>query len=178
MIDPAGRRELLDVARRSVTAAVKGEPFTPEVPVSGPLAEERGAFVTLTKDGALRGCIGRVVANDALVRVVAEMAKAAALDDPRFAPLAGEELERISIEISAMSPVRAIDGPDDVVVGRDGLIIRSGSRGGLLLPQVAGEQGWDAVRFLEETCRKAGLDRTAWREGARIEAFHAEVWSE
>jgi len=170
--------ELLSVARESISRAVRGEEYEPEVPDGGPLSENRGAFVTLTENGALRGCIGRIVSDEPLVRVVAEMARAAALGDPRFPSVREGELDRIDIEVSALSPIRTIEGPDEIVIGRDGLIIRQRERSGLLLPQVAGDHGWDPVRFLEETCRKAGLPGSAWKEGARIEAFGAEVWSE
>ncbi len=178
MIGDDDRAFLLRTARRALEAAVRGGSFMPEIPKRGPAAEKRGAFVTLTRDGALRGCIGRIVADEPLAVVVAEMARAAALDDPRFPPVGEDELEAIDIEISAMSPVRRVSGPEEIVVGRDGLIIRKGPRSGLLLPQVASERGWDAVRFLDETCRKAALPPDAWKEGAAIETFRAEVWSE
>ena len=178
MIETEDRRKLIDVARRSMRAAIAGEPFEPGIPEDGPLAEDRGAFVTITKGGALRGCIGRVLSDRPLVAVVAEMARAAALEDPRFPPVGADELDGLDIEISAMGRLRRVDGPRDVTIGRDGLIVRQGGRSGLLLPQVATDHGCDAERFLEETCRKAGLPGDAWREGSQIEAFGAEVWGE
>jgi AmmeMemoRadiSam system protein A len=106
------------------------------------------------------------------------MAVAAARDDYRFECLAPRELPEIRIEISALTPPVPLRDPSEIAVGRDGLIIRKGDRSGLLLPQVAGEEGWSTERFLEETCRKAGLPPGAWREGASIERFEAEVWGE
>lgn len=178
MINREDQRELLAVARESIDAAVRGNDFIPDIPAGGPLSEKRGAFVTITTGGMLRGCIGRIISSDPLIRVVAEMARAAALDDPRFPSLEIGDLGKISLEISAMSPIRTISGPEDITVGRDGLIISRAGRSGLLLPQVASDHGWDAIRFLEETCHKAGLESGDWKEGARIEAFGAEVWSE
>ena len=179
MIGDADRATLLGMARHALEAAVRGESFTAEIPSAGPLSENRGAFVTLTVGGALRGCIGRIVADEPLAAVVAEMAKAAALDDPRFPPAGADEHDRTGIDISPLRPVGTGAGAGGTRAARAGLIIRFGRRSGLLLPQVAGERGWDAVRFLEETCRKAALPPDTWKEeGAVIEAFSAEVWKE
>jgi hypothetical protein len=106
------------------------------------------------------------------------MAAAAAGDDPRFAPLAPEELDDTTIEVSILGPLVIIDGPNDVVPGRDGLVVEHHGRRGLLLPQVATTWGWDARTFLSETCRKAGLPRTAWQEGVHLYRFEAEVFAE
>ncbi len=172
------RRVLLDVARRSIGEALAGGKYKPDIPVEGALSERRGAFVTLTREGRLRGCIGRIVADEPVVLVVAAMAAAAARDDYRFQPLEPSELDKVRIEISVLTPFRAVGRPSEIEVGRHGLMIRQGRQSGLLLPQVAAKEGWDAERFLEETCRKAGLPKTAWREGASIESFEAEVWGE
>ena len=178
MIDSKDRSELLRVARRAVEESLRNGDFRPEIPDSGPLAEKRGAFVTLTRSGKLRGCIGLVVSDRPLTQVVAEMAVAAARDDYRFSPVREEELADLRVEISALTPLEPVESPADIRVGRDGLLIRKGNRSGLLLPQVAEREGWDAERFLDETCRKAGLPAGAWREGASVERFGAEVWSE
>ena len=178
MIDPKDREELLRVARRSVEETLRGGDYRPDVPPDGPLAEKRGAFVTLTRAGKLRGCIGLVVSDRPLIRVVAEMATAAARDDYRFSPVRREEFPELRIEISALTPLEPVAGPEEIRVGRDGLLIRKGASSGLLLPQVADREGWDAERFLDETCRKAGLPAGAWREGASVERFGAEVWGE
>ena len=178
MISVEDRNELLRIARRSIESSMGGVSFTPPLPASGPLGEPRGAFVTLTRNGRLRGCIGRISASGPLARVVSEMAVAAARDDDRFPPVTKEEVGELHIEISALTPLRPITGPAEIEVGRHGLLIRKGHMSGLLLPQVAAEEGWDVPTFLDHTCRKAGLPAGAWKEGAEIEIFEAEVWGE
>lgn len=174
MLSPAERRALLALARRAVADAAAGLDTTrPRGLADAPGA----AFVTLRKDGELRGCIGHLEARQPLADSVIEMARAAATEDDRFGPVSVEEVPFLAIEISALSPMRPI-APADVVVGRDGLHVRSGRRSGLLLPQVAVEHGWDAPTFLAETCRKAGLPADAWREGTELRAFSAEVFGE
>lgn len=145
-------------------------------PVSKTLEEHLGAFVTLKRHGRLRGCIGHIVGDKPLRETIAEMAQAAAFNDPRFEPLTQEELAQLDVEISILSPLRPCT-PDDVVPGRHGLLVRRGGHSGLLLPQVAGEYGWDRNTFLAQTCRKAGLPQTAWQEkGTDIFCFEAEVF--
>lgn len=180
------RRFLLELARRAVTAAVYGMPLaTPslepleavEPGAAVHLHQPRGAFVTLTKQQQLRGCIGMVAALSPLDETVAEMARAAALEDPRFSPVSIDELAALAIEISVLSPMFEID-PEAVVVGRHGLMITHNGRRGLLLPQVPVEWNWDRETFLAQTCRKAGLPLDQWQREARLEAFTAEVFSE
>jgi len=178
MIGREDRAALLRIARASIGAMLDAASYTAPVPGGGPLGEPRGAFVTLRLGGRLRGCIGRIVSEAPLAEVVAEMAVAAARDDYRFNPLARGDLEAIRIEISALGPLRTVTDPGEIAVGRDGLLVRKGRSSGLLLPQVAAEEGWGVRRFLDETCRKAGLPEGAWKEGASIEAFEAEVWGE
>jgi len=120
-----------------------------------------------------------VIGHHALWLAVRENAVNAAFHDPRFPPLTADELDHVVIEISALSPLRRIEGPDDLVIGRHGVMIELGGARGLLLPQVASELGWSPVTLLEQTCRKAGLDREAWRRpDAILEAFEAEVFGE
>jgi len=189
MLTPEERRELLEVARSSIsdeirsrTASFTGEPARPgaKAPAgTSRLDQPGGAFVTLHKHGDLRGCIGYIEYPGPLRRAVNEVARKAAFEDPRFSPLTPDELRSVSIEISVLTPLRRIKGMDDVVVGRDGLLIELRGYRGLLLPQVATEYGWDAEEFLENTARKAGLPRTAWRDpAAELFAFSAEVFSE
>jgi AmmeMemoRadiSam system protein A len=112
-----------------------------------------------------------------LYRAVAETARAAAFEDSRFLPVTKEESPRLEVSLSVLSglfPIR----PEAVEVGRHGLVISQGGRRGLLLPQVPTENGWDRETFLEQSCRKAGLPGDAWRKGASIEAFTAEVFSD
>ncbi len=139
---------------------------------------KRGAFVTLKIGGELRGCIGYPLPYKALDETVAEMAVAAAAQDPRFEPLTPEELARTTIEISVLTVPKPVGSPDEVVVGRHGIVVSKGSRRGLLLPQVPGEYGWSREEFLRHGCLKAGLPPDEWKKGARIEVFEARVFSE
>lgn len=154
----------------------------PAVPAVRGAALKRGAFVTLSESGTLRGCIGHVAPDRALGTVVREMVVAAARDDPRFAPVAPGELASLTVEISVLSapfPLPVPVEPSRVVIGRDGLIVRRERRVGLLLPQVASEYAWEAEAFLAATCRKAGLPPDAWREpGTEVLAFQADVFAE
>ena len=177
-LSPAERAALLHLARRAVAARVEGGP-APPLPEGHPrLLQPRGAFVTLKLDGALRGCIGMIQPRLALAESVLRSAAAAATEDPRFPPLGRQEIDRVRIEISALeAPFRVLDR-GQVVPGRHGLIVTRGRRRGLLLPQVAAEQGWDARTFVEETCLKAGLPPNACEEGGVLEAFEAEVFGE
>ena len=140
--------------------------------------EPAAVFVTLRRGEALRGCLGQTIPHSPLGAAVREMTMDAATRDPRFPRVTPEEVAEIDIEISRLSaPLPATR--DDVVVGRHGVVIRSGSRVGLLLPQVATEYGCDATQFLELACRKAGLPASAWRdEGVSISVFEAEVFGE
>lgn len=177
-VSDSDKAELLKIARKSIEARVLGKPM-PQFSASSPvLGEKRGAFVTLTEGGELRGCIGHIVATLPLYKTVSEMAMAAATEDPRFPPLTREELDRIAIEISVLTPLRKITDPEDIEVGRDGIYLEKGFNRGLLLPQVATEYGWDRYEFLDHTCRKAGLPAGSWREGATIQAFSAQVFNE
>jgi AmmeMemoRadiSam system protein A len=170
-------RSLLTLARRSLESAVlrRGRPDV--AGYAGALAESQGAFVTLRRRSELRGCIGRVEPNEPLAETVAECAASAALHDPRFPPVTALELPEITTEISVLSPLADIS-PERIELGRHGLVISSGSRRGLLLPQVPEQWGWDREQFLGQTCSKAGLPADAWRRGARIQAFTTQVVAE
>ncbi|TFH39312.1 MAG: AmmeMemoRadiSam system protein A [Chrysiogenales bacterium] len=138
-----------------------------------------GAFVTLHTRGRLRGCIGYIQGVRIIPEAVTDMARASAFRDPRFPPLSMDEFRGIDIEISILSPIEPVIDVSDIKVGRDGLIVSRGRQSGLLLPQVAVEQGWDLPTFLEHTCYKAGLPGDAWkREGTKIEKFSAQVFGE
>lgn len=172
-----GEKEVLrSVVRETLATVVNGG----RVPVfddfSGNLGKKMGAFVTLHANGRLRGCIGMIVGEKPLITTVAEMTRAAALQDPRFPPVKPDELPSIDFEISVLTPIREITGLDEIVIGRDGLIITKGWNRGLLLPQVATDYGWDRETFLDQTCVKAGLPRGAWKDDdTTIEFFSAEV---
>ena len=174
------RVALLRVARDGLEAAVLGRaPVRLPEEARGRLVEPRACFVTLRIASDLRGCIGALEARLPLAEHVRVMAGAAALRDPRFAPVEAEELSRIALSLSVLTPARRVHGPDDIRVGAHGLVVSHGACRGVLLPQVAVEHGWDAPTFLAQTCGKAGLPRDAWREvETAIEVFSAEVFDE
>jgi AmmeMemoRadiSam system protein A len=172
------RLALLSLARDSIRGAF--EKRAARRPRSNrELEQPGGAFVTLEKAGQLRGCIGRMESSSPILTIVEEMAKAAAFDDPRFPSLSSEELDTVRIEISLLTPRHPLESLDDIEVGRHGLFIQRGLQSGVLLPQVASDRGWDRKKFLEETCRKAGLPLDAWQNGeTRILAFEATIFGE
>ena len=168
---------LLAQVKDSIKAHLDRDRLPDDVPESSVLREKRGGFVTLKKNGDLRGCIGYIEAYKPLYKTIREMALAAAFDDPRCPPVDISELPEIEVEISVLTPLREIDDPGLVEVGRDGLLIRHGGSSGLLLPQVAVEYGWSREEFLAHTCRKAGLMPDCWRRsGCRLFTFSAEIF--
>ena len=173
---PPERELLLKLAHRSIATALEGRSLDTTPPTEH-LAEERGAFTTLHLRGKLRGCIGYVFPTQSLYRTVAETARAAAFDDPRFEPVASDEAPELKVEISVLSALRPIAAAE-VEVGKHGLVVTLGSRRGLLLPQVPLEWGWDRETFLSQTCMKAGLTPDAWLCGAELLAFTADVFGE
>lgn len=170
------RRTLLQIAHQSILSGLSGEGLK-EVPVSARLREPRGVFTTLYLAGELRGCVGYALPIAPLHRAVAETARAAAFEDSRFWPVTREEAPGLEVSLSVLSPLSPIQ-PEQVEVGRHGLVVSLGFNRGLLLPQVPTEYGWDRETFLEQTCRKAGLPTDAWRRGAKFEAFTAEVFGD
>jgi len=172
------RRALLDLARRAIVETVHGRALPKTAAQSPLLTTPASAFVTLHLRRRLRGCIGQIEPVDPLAETVASCAVAAALRDPRFDPVEPQDIAQLEIEISVLSP-RVVVRPEEIEVGKHGLLVSRGRMRGLLLPQVAEQFHWTAERFLEETCHKAGLDGEAWRDPiTRIEAFTAEVFSE
>jgi AmmeMemoRadiSam system protein A len=177
MLTQIERGALLRFARDTIAAHLSGS--APPVPVElDDPQQHSGAFVTLHVNRELRGCIGQPGSARPLDEVVGDCAVAAATEDPRFPPLTAGELPHVEIEISVLTPIRRVDDLREIEVGRDGLIAQDGFRRGLLLPQVAAERGWDRDTFLSHTCLKAGLRPDAWRKGASISRFQAEVFSE
>jgi AmmeMemoRadiSam system protein A len=152
----------------------------PVDPPSGALPPATGAFVTLKRDGALRGCIGTLECRAPLADEIARVAICAAREDPRFEPVTASELDGLLIELSILGPLERIDPHDAaaIVIGRHGLVVEQGWRRGLLLPQVAEERGWDRDVFLAQTCHKAGLALDAWRRGAVVYRFSADVFGD
>lgn len=171
------QQRLLALARRALEARVRGQ--APPVPDRGGALEwRRGAFVTIHCHGDLRGCLGRIDRDAPLADTIAHLAAWVSDSDPRFHPVNTAELEVIDLEISVLAEDREVTSIANVEVGRHGLIVEQGGRRGLLLPQVATEQGWDAETFVIHTCLKAGLSSEAWRCGARIFVFEAQVFGE
>ena len=177
MIDAEDQRRLLSLARRAIEARVRREP-PPAPDRGGALELPRSAFVTIHCHGDLRGCLGRLDPDEPLATTVAQLAASVSDSDPRFEPLRPGELDAVDVEISVLTPEREVASIADVEVGRHGLIVDQGGRRGLLLPQVATEYGWDAETFVSQTCVKAGLPADAWRRGARILVFEAQVFGE
>ena len=169
---------LLKLARKTIEEHLFKESNI-ELKLEDPIyQEEKGCFVTIHKKGNLRGCIGIVDAIYPVIKVVEQMAYSSAFRDPRFQPLTENEYPDIDIEISLLSKPYAIDSPDDIIIGKHGLIISYQGQKGLLLPQVATEHQWDVETFLNHTCLKASLPVDKWKKGANIEVFDAIVFGE
>ncbi len=186
MLTQAEQRSLLRIARDSIGQEMakrhRGARHTgshgEDAPDSPP-EQKGGAFVTLRIDGELRGCIGYIEYPGPVRVAVEDVARKAAFGDPRFDPLQPDELEKVSIEVSVLTPMRRIGSPEEITIGRDGLVVEMHGHRGLLLPQVATEYGWDVNEFLANTCRKAGLPGDAWRDPrAVLYAFSAQVFAE
>lgn len=181
MNEDAGKR-LLEIARASVEAAVKGKPLPQPAESQIELQGKQGCFVTLKKGGALRGCLGHFRSDKPLFQLVNEMARASATDDPRFfsQPITPGELPQIEIEISVLSPLQRIEDPLDLDLGKHGIYISSGAASGCFLPQVATETGWSKEDFLSNCCsHKAGLSPDAWKDPkTEVQVFTAEILSE
>ena len=173
----ADRRLLLQLAREAIVAhvAAGGVPAATSPDV---LSRSAGVFVTLHKQGGLRGCIGRVEVEEPLGVVVPRCAIAACSTDPRFSPVSVAELPDLEVEISLLGSLEPIADSADFEIGRHGLLVELGWHRGLLLPQVATEWHWDRNQFLTHTCHKAGLRADAWKESARLWRFEAEVFAE
>ena len=167
---------LLRLAHQAISATLEQREIS-LAPPSPHLAEPRGAFTTLYYRGDLRGCVGYVFPVASLYRTVAESARGAAFDDSRFPPVTRDQAPELRVSLSVLSPLYPLQ-PEQVEIGRHGLLITLGYCRGLLLPQVPLEHGWDRIAFLEQTCRKAGLPPNAWQTGAKLEAFTAEVFAD
>ena len=173
---PEERALLLKLAHESILSVLEQR----EIPLQPPnshLAEARGVFTSLHLKENLRGCVGFVLPVNSVYRAVAETARAAAFEDTRFYPVKIEEAPQLEIELSILSPPQPARA-EDIEVGRHGLLISMAGQRGLLLPQVAVEHNWDRVTFLQQTCHKAGLPSDAWRIGATIETFTAEIFGD
>lgn len=174
----AMQEELLLVARQSIASYLENGAIPPYEPADPLLTRYSGVFVTLEQEGELRGCIGHTWPDQPLYLAVQQMAAAAATEDPRFSPLALEELGDVTLEVSVLSPFFRLTDLERIQVGVHGLMILAAGQQGLILPQVAVEEGWDRDAYLEALCQKAGLGPGCWQEGAAIYAFTAQVFGE
>ncbi len=182
------QRSLLGLARASIQQTIRRdqalETLVEQTRLTPGLRQPRGAFVSLKqppkkgqRTGSLRGCIGNMVSREALYRTVIDLASKAAFDDPRFPPLVVDELPRVRIEISVLTPRRPLGNADDLVIGRDGVHLSKGVASAVFLPQVALEHGWTVDVLLRQLALKAGLPQDAWRE-ADLKVFTADVFGE
>ena len=171
---------LLSAARSTIKALFYDTNLdTPDYKKYPVLESHSGAFVTLTIDGNLRGCIGYIIGEKPLFETVRDAATSAAMSDPRFPQLSEDELDKIKIEISILSEPFPLNSYDDIVVGKHGLILEEGGRRGLLLPQVPIEHDMDRDEYLSAICNKSGLPPHYWRENdLKLDAFTATVFSE
>jgi AmmeMemoRadiSam system protein B/AmmeMemoRadiSam system protein A len=175
-LSPEEKKELLALARRTLEAFVRNGTVPPYDTSNVHFTDPRGAFVTLTKKGDLRGCIGYIEPVAPLFKAVQQCAVYAASEDPRFSPVTPRELADIAVEISVLTTPRKINDPRLVQVGKHGLILSRNGRRGVLLPQVATDNGWEREEFLSQACLKAGLPSDDWKKGAVIEVFEAIVF--
>ena len=191
-LDDAEKAWLARLARQSIALAVGATPEMPGIAAladalldpSAPDREQHpvltrplGSFVTITLGGDLRGCIGTIVGREPLEENVWRMARAAALEDPRFPPLSAREWARAGLDISVLDELTVCPDPQRIVVGRHGVALQYGGRSGVFLPQVPVEQGWDRETYLDHLCLKAGVPVGSWRlPGARLYWYEAEVF--
>ncbi len=181
---PAEKAFLRDLAARTVEAAARGTaPPDPrllaekkQIPLEPRLLLKRGVFVTLTRQGNLRGCVGYIEGHKPLVDGVVDNSRSAAVGDPRFRPVTPAELPDLELEISALTPLVRVEEPSDIRIGRHGILLEVQGRHAVFLPQVAVEQGWDLETTLGHLALKAGLAPNAWQEGAVFRVFEAEIF--
>jgi uncharacterized protein len=175
----ADKAELLKLARRTLETYLKNGKIPPYQTSGEGLLEQKGAFVSLHHGDDLRGCIGQLVADRELYKIVQHCVLSAALEDTRFISVTQDEVDNLSIEISVLTPFRRIQDVNEIEVGKHGLYMVRGGYRGLLLPQVATQYHWDRTQFLEHTCIKSGLPESAWRDPQTIiYTFEAEVFSD
>lgn len=174
------KKRLIEIARTTLDSYIRYKKVLVFTESDTVLNREMGAFVTLRKNGQLRGCIGNIIGHGPLYLTVQDMAIASSTQDFRFTPVIKEELDDIDIEISVLSPLEKIDDPSLIIMGRHGVIVRKGAMSGVYLPQVADETGWDREQFMNSLCaHKAGIPADSWKTGrCDIFVFSAEVFGE
>jgi len=180
MLNNQQRNKLLEIARASINTYLQVGKKMELSETDQALKQEMGAFVTLSKHGELRGCIGNLSASQPLYLAVRDMAVEAAVDDPRFPALTLSELKDVEIEISALSPLKRVDSTDKIELGKHGVLVRKGHQSGVFLPQVATETGWSKEEFLNNLCaHKAGISANAWKDkDTELYIFTADIFSE
>jgi len=180
MLNSQQRKKLLKIARQAIEEYLKTGKKLGVSEADPVLNQKMGAFVTLTEQGRLRGCIGNLTANQPLYLTMRDMAIAAAVDDPRFPAVSLTGIKNIQLEISVLSPLKRVASADDIELGKQGVLVRSGVQSGVFLPQVAAETGWSKEEFLNNLCsQKAGLAADAWKDkSCQLYVFNAEVFSE
>jgi len=180
-----GEREFLrELAGKAVDAAARSAPAPnphemarrAHIDLEPRLRVPRGAFVTLTSGGRLRGCIGYIEGIKPLVDAVIENGRSAAVADPRFPPVEAKDLPDLDLEISVLTPLTEVSGPEDIVIGRHGILLAKDGHRAVFLPQVAVEQGWDRETTLTQLAQKAGLGPDDWRQGMVFFVFEADVF--
>lgn len=177
-LQAADKKTLLNLARTTLRRYFATDTVPLIRNVSPRLMTHQGVFVTLRERGDLRGCIGHIPPDYPLGRAVSAMTMQAAFNDTRFRPLQRSELDDLEIEISVLTPLKPVARAQDIVVGRDGVVISKNGRGAVFLPQVATEQKWGLDQMLENLCRKAGLPADGWKQGAKFTVFQAVVFDE
>jgi len=179
-LNAAEQKIALDIARRTLAASFSDGAYSLSADLPAIFKEKRGAFVTLRDNEQLRGCIGIFEGRENLAETIKEMAMAAAFDDSRFPPLTADELEKIKIEISVLSPMQRVASADEIELGKHGVYVSRDWQNGVYLPQVAEETGWGKEKFLDSLCEeKAGLPKNCWRDGtAELSVFTAQVFKE
>ncbi|MCP4290932.1 MAG: AmmeMemoRadiSam system protein A [bacterium] len=183
-LNPQEKAFLKDLAWLAVKAAAANQPpvdisdvaDNANISLQGILTEKRGAFVTLTSNDNLRGCIGYIEGFKPLAEAVADNGRSAAVGDPRFAPVSPAEVPQLSLEISVLTPLRPMNSPDDIQVGKHGILLKKQGRQSVFLPQVATEQGWNLQTTLTQLALKAGLGPNDWRSETQFKVFEAQIF--
>ena len=181
MLDQASQRALIELATSSIQATVRGGPGPEDWLIDDlmarhePLGLAGAAFATLYVGDELRGCLGEISRVDPLARVVIFCAGRAARFDLRFDPVRPEELVRLRFTISVLGPLAQVSNPEQIVIGRDGLLLEQDERRGLLLPDVAVERGWGRAEFIDHLYLKAGIDPSTPLLACRLWSFRTQV---
>ena len=176
-LNDSHKKFLLSLARESITQYLNSKKVIQNENVDPVLQKKLGAFVTLRKHGELRGCIGYMQEDMPLYKVVSTMTLESAFSDRRFMPLTIDELPELEIEISVLTPSKQIESIDEIVLGRDGVVLVKNGRKAVFLPQVATEMGWNKIDLLDNLCRKAGLPAGSWHN-AELSTFQAKIFEE